>query len=196
VRYIHSPTDLSWLGPCRGQTVRYIHSPTELLWPGAWRGRAMRYIHSPTELSWPRPRRGHPDSETHSYSHWAILTQLFSYHPALIFHLLLREFSPPLSIFYWLNILRSIIPIAGRSLCYVTQWRTDFFFCCPCALPWQQSSTSNRRNVHQTFATWRLWLDLALTPSKVRQFISAIVCPWFDIDLSPRCQHEMKSITF
>ena len=30
VRFIHSPTELSWLGPRRGQTVRFIHSPTEL----------------------------------------------------------------------------------------------------------------------------------------------------------------------
>ena len=36
----------------RGQAVRYIHSPTELSWPGPWRGQTVRYIHAPTELSW------------------------------------------------------------------------------------------------------------------------------------------------
>jgi len=37
--------------PWRGQTVRYIHSPTEISWPGPRRGQTVRYIHSPTELS-------------------------------------------------------------------------------------------------------------------------------------------------
>ena len=31
-------------------TVRYIRSPTELSWPWPWRGQTVRYIHSPTEL--------------------------------------------------------------------------------------------------------------------------------------------------
>jgi len=58
VRYIHSPTELSWLGPWRGQTVRYIHSPTELSWPELWRVQTVRFIHSPTELSWFGSRKG------------------------------------------------------------------------------------------------------------------------------------------
>jgi len=86
VRYIHSPTELSW----RGQTVRYIHSPTEL----SWRGQTVRYIHSPTELSWPGHGEGRlwdtfilplsyhdlgmerADCEIHSFSHWAIMNKL------------------------------------------------------------------------------------------------------------------------
>jgi len=52
MRYIHSPTELSWPGPQKEQTVRYTHSPTELSWPGPLRGQTVRHIHSPTELSW------------------------------------------------------------------------------------------------------------------------------------------------
>jgi len=52
VRYIHSPTELSWPEPRRGQTVRYINSPTELSWSGPQGGQTVRYNHSSTELSW------------------------------------------------------------------------------------------------------------------------------------------------
>ena len=50
--YTHSPTELSWPGPHRGQTVRYIHSPTELSWPGSQRERtACRSSHCITVTS-------------------------------------------------------------------------------------------------------------------------------------------------
>jgi len=58
--------------PWGGQTVRFIHSPTELSWPGPRREQAVGYIHSPTELSWPRPWGG--QTEIHSFSHRAIMT--------------------------------------------------------------------------------------------------------------------------
>ena len=66
VKYINSPTELSWPRPRRGRTVRYIHYSTELSWPRAWRGQTVRYMHSPTELSWPRPRRGRTVRYIHS----------------------------------------------------------------------------------------------------------------------------------
>ena len=72
VRYIHSPTELSWSRPWRRQTVRYIHSPTELSWPGPRRGQTVRYIHSPTELSWPMPRRGQTLRYIHSSTHFVM----------------------------------------------------------------------------------------------------------------------------
>ena len=75
VRYIHSPTELSWSRPRRGQTVRYIHSPTKLSWSRPRSGQTVRYIHSPIELSWSRPRRGQTASEIHSFSNWAIMIQ-------------------------------------------------------------------------------------------------------------------------
>jgi len=39
---------LGWeWNPRRGHTVRYIHSPTELSWPGPRGGQTVRYIHFP-----------------------------------------------------------------------------------------------------------------------------------------------------
>jgi len=58
MRFILSPTNLSWPGPQGGQTERFIHSPTELSWPGSQRVQTVRYIRSPTELSWLGPWRG------------------------------------------------------------------------------------------------------------------------------------------
>jgi len=41
---------------------RRVHSPTELSWPGPQRGQTVRYSRFPTELLWPRPRRGQRDA--------------------------------------------------------------------------------------------------------------------------------------
>jgi len=39
-------------GPRGGQTVRFINSPTELSWPGPWGGQTVRCIDPTTDLSW------------------------------------------------------------------------------------------------------------------------------------------------
>ena len=56
MRFIYSPTELSWPEPQGGQTVRFIYSPTEPSWPGPWRRQMVRYTNSPAELLWPTVR--------------------------------------------------------------------------------------------------------------------------------------------
>ena len=67
-----SATAGDWTGPQRGQTVRFIHSPTELSWPGPWE-RTDCEIHSFSHWAIMTRATERTDSEIHSFSHWAIM---------------------------------------------------------------------------------------------------------------------------
>ena len=97
--FINSPTELSWSRPWGGQIVGYIHSPIELSWP--WPGEDRQWATFILPLSYHDPGHGEDrqwdsfvlslsyhnwaimtrvtdrtDSEIHSFSHWAITTEL------------------------------------------------------------------------------------------------------------------------
>jgi len=130
VRYINSPTELSWPQPRRGQTVRYIHSPTELSWPGPRWGHTVRYIYSSTELSWPHAATERTDSEIRSFFHWAIMTpatkrtdnEIYSFSHWLHLTKLENESGAHLQLGEQWELLRDPLKIPKHPVIYCAKW--------------------------------------------------------------------------